>query len=97
MTKNQIERFAVGYPYPTDWIEIILKHFDFDTNKAKQILLSESRTYEIVQCEEKKNLNTTTLEDGITKCCGYDFGLDGFGIVKVKFCPICGKKIINVN
>ena len=41
--------------------------------------------------------NTTGMECGITECCGYDFGIDGFGKVKVKYCPLCGKKIIKVS
>ncbi len=31
------------------------------------------------------------LIDGVTSCCGYDFGID---MDKAKFCPICGKKLI---
>ena len=31
--------------------------------------------------------------DGVTTCCGYDFGVDGFD-KKIKYCPICGKKIV---
>lgn len=39
----------------------------------------------------------TTLEDGVTTCCGYDFGLDEYGDKKkqLKYCPMCGKKIRN--
>lgn len=32
----------------------------------------------------------TKLVDGITSCCGYDFGVDE---KIVNFCPICGRKI----
>lgn len=41
--------------------------------------------------------NTTGMKCGITECCGYDFGIEGFGKVKVKYCPLCGKKIIKVS
>lgn len=34
----------------------------------------------------------TTMENGITTCCGYDFGLDGFDPT-ICFCPKCGRKI----
>lgn len=34
----------------------------------------------------------TSMEDGITTCCGYDFGLDGFDPT-ICFCPKCGRKI----
>ena len=34
--------------------------------------------------------------DGITTCCGYDFGTD-MSNKKIKYCPICGKKIRGVE
>ena len=49
MTRNQVEKFAAGYPYPTDWVEMVLRHFAFDTDKAKEALADRNRTYEIVQ------------------------------------------------
>lgn len=38
MTKRQIEEFAVGYPYPTDYVEVILKKYDFNKDKAHEVL-----------------------------------------------------------
>jgi len=38
MTREQIEKFAVGYPYPTDYIEDILRKCEFDKEKAHRIL-----------------------------------------------------------
>jgi hypothetical protein len=49
------------------------------------------------EMNEKNEKGTTAIEDGITACCGYDFGTDGFGNIKVKFCPICGKKIVKIK
>jgi hypothetical protein len=47
----------------------------------------------------KRNLDmkdTTTVEDGVTSCCGYDFGEDAFSKkIKIGYCPICGKKIVD--
>lgn len=34
----------------------------------------------------------TELEDGITTCCGYDFGMD-LDDPDIHFCPKCGRKI----
>lgn len=34
----------------------------------------------------------TDLEDGITVCCGYDFGMDQFDDA-IRFCPKCGRRI----
>ena len=51
--------------------------------------------------EKKKEVPKATTEklgnagaemiDGVTLCCGYDFGLDQD---KASYCPICGKKLI---
>lgn len=38
MTKGQIERLAVGYPYPTDYVEILLVKHRFNVEKVKEIL-----------------------------------------------------------
>lgn len=38
MTKRQIEKFAVGYPYPSEYVEILLKKYNFDKAKAHEIL-----------------------------------------------------------
>ena len=40
---------------------------------------------------EVEELKESYLIDGVTRCCGYDFGTD---MDKAKFCPICGKKLI---
>lgn len=34
---------------------------------------------------------TPALIDGVTSCCGYDFGTD---MDKANYCPVCGKKLI---
>ena len=31
------------------------------------------------------------IVDGVTTCCGYDFGVD---FPKAKYCPICGRKLM---
>ena len=36
---------------------------------------------------------TTRIIDGITECCGYDFGTDAFQVELSKYCPVCGRKI----
>lgn len=38
MTREQIEKFASGYPYPTDYIEILLNKYGFNTVKVDLIL-----------------------------------------------------------
>lgn len=39
----------------------------------------------------REELKESYLIDGVTRCCGYDFGTD---MDKAKFCPICGKKLL---
>lgn len=38
MTREQIEKFAVGYPVPTDWVAALLYKYDYDKDKAHEIL-----------------------------------------------------------
>lgn len=45
------------------------------------------------ECKNRKS-KTTTLESGVTVCCGYDFGMDAYKKNKPKYCPMCGKQII---
>lgn len=41
MTQNQVEKFAVGYPYPTDYVEILLKKYNYDVAMVHGILSSD--------------------------------------------------------
>lgn len=41
----------------------------------------------------ERNSEKTRIIDGITECCGYDFGMDAFQRDLSKFCPVCGRKI----
>ena len=41
----------------------------------------------------ERNNEKTRIIDGITECCGYDFGTDAFQMELSKFCPACGRKI----
>lgn len=89
MTKKQIEKFAVGFPYPTNWVDYVLKVTNFDTEIAGEILYNKEKTEQIIQ-------NGTIMIDGVTSCCGYDFGEDAFSKkIKIGYCPICGKKIVD--
>lgn len=38
MTREQIEKFAVGYPVPTDWVAVLLDKYNYDKNKVHEIL-----------------------------------------------------------
>jgi len=38
MTRKQIEKFAVGYPVPTDWVATLLYKYGYDKDKVHEIL-----------------------------------------------------------
>ena len=44
MTKKQIEKFAVGYPYPTEYVEILLKKYNFNIERVNDILCGSKET-----------------------------------------------------
>ena len=50
-------------------------------------------TLEECRAAVERNNEKTRIIDGITECCGYDFGIDAFRIELSKFCPVCGRKI----
>lgn len=57
MTHKQIEKFSVGYPYPADYVEILLKKYNYDTEKVHEILC---RPYNEV-IKEVQNENGVTV------------------------------------
>lgn len=52
MTRNQIEKFAVGYPVPTDWVAVLLEKYNYDKNKVHEIL-----------CRSKTDIASEVRED----------------------------------
>ena len=79
-------------------LEEAIKHCE---EKAKELGCSECAKQNLQLADWLKELksknNTTTMECGITECCGYDFGVDAFMKNKPLFCPVCGKKIVKLN
>ena len=61
--------------------------------------LEEVQQYRVIGTPEEcraaveRNNEKTRIIDGVTECCGYDFGIDAFRIELSKFCPVCGRKI----
>ena len=53
----------------------------------------EIGTPEECRAAVERNNEKTRIIDGVTECCGYDFGIDAFQMGLSKFCPVCGKKI----
>lgn len=45
-------------------------------------------------CETEELEEFASLCDGVTTCCGFDFGIDAD---KAKYCPICGSQLIKIT
>ena len=63
---------------------------------AMQMKLKEYEaigTPEECRAAVERNNEKTRIIDGVTECCGYDFGIDAFQMELSKFCPVCGRKI----
>lgn len=43
MTREQIEKFAIGYPVPTDWVAALLYKYDYDKDKVHEILCKSKK------------------------------------------------------
>ena len=80
--------------------ELILKlrrKVDHISSFGEEYTLTElKKVYEILNGEanqESGEPETTKIVDGVTECCGYDFGTDQFD-EGIKYCPMCGRKIV---
>lgn len=60
--------------------------------KADTILAMVEELKQYRSAAERSNEKTRII-DGVTECCGYDFGIDAFRIEMSKFCPACGRKV----
>lgn len=88
-------------------IEFVKRYLDADCYTDKCVnahniainALEEIQQYRAIGMVEEcraameRNNEKTRIIDGITECCGYDFGIDAFRIELSKFCPVCGRKI----
>lgn len=82
--------------------ELVLKlrrKVDHISSYGKEYTLTElKKVYAILSGEtdqESGEPETTKMVDGITECCGYDFGMDQFD-EDIKYCPMCGRKIVKL-
>lgn len=73
--------------------------FEEDALEAAIQALNEVEEYRAIGTPEEcraaveRNNEKTRIIDGITECCGYDFGTDAFQMELSKFCPVCGREI----
>ena len=75
------------------------KEKDYEKLCRQVLLLEEVKQYRAIGTVEEcraaveRSNEKTRIIDGITECCGYDFGIDAFQMELSKFCPACGRKI----
>ena len=90
------EQSAKEFIQKKDLILKLRKKIDLISKFGEEYTLADlKKVYEILNSESDSS-ETTKMIDGITQCCGYDFGMDCFD-EKIKFCPCCGRKIKRIN
>ena len=86
--KNTIKKIAQDfekrYPFETTWEDSNLDYIEEIEKFAKKELIKEYGKME----------NEPDMIDGVTTCCGYDFGLDAN---IAKFCAVCGNKLMVIK
>lgn len=89
--KNEIKEiareFEKKYPFETAWEDIKLDYIEEIEKFAKEKLI------EIFGWKENEEYEPDMI-DGVTTCCGYDFGTD---VKRGKYCPICGKRLVVIK
>ena len=81
------EDFEKKFPFETTWEDTDLDYIEEIENFAKEKL------EEIFRKQENEEYKPDMI-DGITTCCGYDFGTDA---KRGKYCPICGKRLVVIK
>lgn len=63
--------------------------------KPKKTTSTTTKDYIICSNDDVESFKEphSWLLDGVTMCCGYDFGSDNKTIESVKYCPICGRAL----
>ena len=89
--KNEIKeiarKFEKKYPFETAWEDTDLDYIEEIEKFAREKL------EEIFRRQENEEYEPDMI-DGVTTCCGYDFGTDA---KRGKYCPICGKRLVVVK
>ena len=89
--KNEIKEIAMKfekkYPFETAWEDTKLDYIEEIEKFAKEKLI------EIFGWKENEEYESDMI-DGVTTCCGYDFGTD---VKRGKYCPICGKRLVVIK
>lgn len=85
--KEIAQEFERKYPFETTWKDTDLDYIEEIEKFAKENLI------EIFGRQENEEYEPDMI-DGVTTCCGYDFGAD---MNKAKYCPKCGKRLVVIK
>lgn len=85
--KEIAREFENKYPFETTWEDTELDYIEEIEKFAKEKLVK------IFGRQENEEYEPDMI-DGITTCCGFDFGTD---VKKAKYCPICGKRLVVIK
>lgn len=91
--------------YLVDYCETYSKSYEVEANNKEE---AEEKIRDGIQegkldppincsnswCEVEEIEEFASLCDGVTICCGYDFGMDAD---KGNYCPVCGNKLIKIK
>lgn len=91
--------------YLVDYYETYSRSYEIEANskqEAEEKLIDKIREGTLdkpnnccnIWCEVEELMEFASLCDGVTTCCGYDFGIDAS---KAKYCPICGSKLVKIK
>ena len=81
------EDFEKKFPFDSAWEDGELDYIEEIEKFAKERLIE-------IFGKHKNEDYKLDMIDGVTTCCGYDFGAD---MNKAKYCPICGKRLVIVK
>lgn len=91
------EQAAKQFVQKKELVLKLWKKVDHISSYGEEYTLGElQKVYEILNGEADQGSGepeTTKMVDGITECCGYDFGTDQFD-ADIKYCPVCGRRIV---
>ena len=94
MTENEAIEFMKRYLDADCYTDKCVNAHNMAINALEEVQQYRAiGTIEECRAAVERNNEKTRIIDGVTECCGYDFGIDAFRIELSKFCPVCGRKI----
>ena len=89
---SSIEVLLEDVKYKMRELEDLAEELNNKQTKPKETSPTAKASFVVMDDVESLKEPPSWLLDGVTMCCGYDFGLD-VSIESVKYCPICGRAL----